>query len=359
VKASSLRPIAARWQIGSALLLFAVAGQAFGQPSISGTVTAPLPAGTVFSGLQAVVVATNLYNEVFTANPSDTDGTYSIGPLDNGIYKIVAVAAGFTAPAVTYLVVSDASPTPTANFALVVSTPFPIVKSPIPIPLTDGIDSASFQDAPEIDLNSGENVAVGGGTGTTWGGPNTVSGRFKIKYSSLGIHIAANVTYLTPLVNNMTGGSIWNGNAIELDIQTDKYDPTRAAYDPDHNWQFGLGLGANTDWWLWGAIQAHPSINGNDEPVTSHVMIQEKTPDTGQTFRVDIPWAILRDSTGNAISPPADNALGALDLALDAADPTADPASAARAFQLTWSGLANSWHQPFNLVQVQFVNLQP
>jgi hypothetical protein len=356
VKTSSLRPIAARWQIGSALLLFAVAGQAFGQ--ISGTVTAPLPAGTVFSNLGAVVVATNNdTNEVFTANPDDTDGTYSIDPVSNGTYKVVAIAAGFAAPAVKNLVISDASPTATEDFALVVPTPFPIKKSPDPIPLTDGIDSASFQDATEIDLNSGEDVAVG--DRTMWGGPNTVSGRFKIKYSSLGIHIAADVTYLTPLVNNMTGGNIWNGNAIELDIQTDPYDPTRTGYDPDHNWQFGLSLGANTDWWLWGAIQKHPSINGNDEPVTSHVMIQEKTPDTGQTFRVDIPWAILVDSTGNAISAPADNALGALDLALDAADPTADPASAARAFQLTWSGLSNSWHQPFNLVQVQFVNLQP
>jgi hypothetical protein len=352
VKASSLRPIAAPWQIGSALLLFAVAGQSFGQ--ISGTVTAPLPAGTMLSDVKAVVVATNNdTNEVFTANPDDTDGTYSIDPVSNGTYKVVAIAAGFKAPAVTKLVISDASPTATEDFALVVPTPFPIKKSPDPIPLTDGIDSASFQDAPEIDLNSGENVAVG--DRTMWGGPSTVSGRFKIKYSSLGIHIAADVTYLTPLVNNMTGGSIWNGNAIELDIQTDPYDPTRAGYDPDHNWQFGLSLGANTDWWLWGAIQKHPSINGNDEPVTSHVMIQEKTPDTGQTFRVDIPWAILLDSTGNAISPPADNALGALDLALDAANPTAPMDSASRGFQLTWSGLADSWHYPFDLVQVQFV----
>jgi hypothetical protein len=357
VKASSLRPIAARWQIGSALLLFAVGGQAFGQ-SISGTVTAPLPTGTVFSNLgPAVVVATNLNDEVFTANPSDTDGTYSIGPLDNGIYKVVAVAAGFTAPAVTNLVVSDASPTPTANFALVAPTPFPIVKSATPIPLSDGIDSASFQDAPEIDLNSGEDVAVG--NRTNWGllgGPTEVSGRFKVKYSSLGIHIAADVTYLTPLINNMTGGNIWNGNAFEVDIQNDKYDPTRMAYNPDHNWQFGLGLGANTDWWLWGAIQAHPSINGKDEAVTSHVMIQEKTPDTGETFRVDIPWAILLDSTGRAISPPADNDLGALDLALDAAGGSG---SRTDGFQLTWSGLANSWTNPTNLVPVQFVNLQP
>ena len=282
--ASSLRPIAARWQIGSALLLLAVAGQAFGQ--ISGTVTAPLPAGTVLSSVDTVVVATNLNYEVFTATPSDTDGTYSIGGVDNGIYKVVAVAAGFTAPAVTNLVVSDLSPTPTANFALVAPTPFPIVKSANPIPLTDGIDSASFADAPEIDLNSGEDVAVG--TRMNWGvlgGPTTASGRFKVMYSSLGIHVAADVTYSTPVVNILTTANIWNGNAFEIDFQNDPYDPTRTAYDHDHNWQFGLSLEANTDWWLWGAIQAYPSISGKDEPVTSHVMIQEKMPDTGETFR--------------------------------------------------------------------------
>jgi hypothetical protein len=356
VKASSLRPIAARWQIGSALLLFAVAGQAFGQ--ISGTVTAPLPAGTMFSNVKAVVVATNNDTyEVFAAKPDDTDGTYSIDPVTNGTYKVVAVAAGFTAPAVTNLVISDASPTATADFALVVPTPFPIKKSTDPIPLTEGIDSASFQDATEIDLNSGENISEGPagiGDRTMWS-PTTVSGRFKIKYSSLGIHIAADVTYLTPRVNNRTGGNIYNGNALEVDIQNDPYDPTRRAYNRDHNWQFGLSLGDNTDWWLWGGIQAHPKINGNDEPVTSHVMIQEKTPDTGETFRVDIPWAILLDSTGNGISPPADNDLGALDLALDAADPTAPRDSASLGFQLTWSGLDNSYTNPTNLVPVQFV----
>jgi hypothetical protein len=178
----------------------------------------------------------------------------------------------------------------------------------------------------------------------------------KVKYSDLGLHIAADVTYLTPDVNSMTGGNIWNGNALEVDIQNDPYDPTRTAYNPDHNWQFGLSLDANPDWWLWGAIQAHPSINGNDEPVTSHVLIQEKAAGTGETFRVDIPWAILRDSTGNAISPPADNDLGALDLALDAAG---GGGSRSDGFQLTWSGLSNSWHYPWNLVPVQYVNLNP
>jgi hypothetical protein len=355
VKASSHRALAARWQIGSALLLlFAVAGQAPGQ-YISGTVTAPLPSGTVFSNLgPAVVVATDLNYDVYTANPSDVDGTYQIGPVNNGIYKVVTVAAGFTAPAVNYVVVSDLSPTPTVNFAMVVPTPFPIVKSAIPIPLTEGIDSASFQVAPEIDLDSGENVAVG--TRSSWGGPSTVSGRLKIMYSSLGIHIAGDVTYLTPDVNNQTGGSIWNGNALELDFQNDPYNPTQTTYDPDHNWQIGLSLDAAPDWWTWGAIQAYPTIKGTAQPVTPYLMLQEKAAGIGETFRFDIPWAILLDSNMNPISQPADNALGAIDLAIDAAG-----ASGTRSdgFQLTLSGLANSWTNPTDLVPVQFVNLTP
>ena len=40
MKGSCLRPIAARWQVGSALLLFAVAGQAWGSATLSGTVKA-------------------------------------------------------------------------------------------------------------------------------------------------------------------------------------------------------------------------------------------------------------------------------------------------------------------------------
>jgi hypothetical protein len=341
-------------------LLFALASPAFGQ-YISGTVTAPLPAGTVFSNLQAVVVATNLNYEVFTTNPSDVDGTYSIGPVDNGIYKVVAIAGGFTAPPVWYVVVSDDSPNPTVNIAMVTPTPFPIVKSPTPIPLTQGIDSAAFQVAPEIDLNSGENVAVG--NRDSWGGPTTVSGRLKVMYSSLGLHVAADVTYLTPDVNvqltgPMVGGSIWNGNAFEMDFQNNAYNQTLTAYDPDHNWQIGLGLGTTPDWWTWGAIQSYPGTanGGNPVPVTSYLMLQEKAAGTGETFRFDIPWAILVDSNFNPISEPADNSLGALDLAIDAAGPSQTRSDG---WQLTWSGLANSYHEPFNLVPVQFVNLQP
>jgi hypothetical protein len=357
VKGLSVRPIARGWQVGSTLLLCLVAGQSWaaGTGAINGKVT--LPAGTAVSDVAAKVVATNEKYAVFTATVND-DGTYSITPVDNGTYRVAALAHGLAAAPITNLVISDSSPTATENFDLKAPTPYPVVKSPNPIPLTDGIDSASFQDAPEIDLTSGESVAVG--DPTTWGGPNIVSGRFKVKYSSLGLHIAADVTYKTPRVNDQTGGNIWNANALEVDFQNDPYDPTRTAYDNDHNWQFAVSLGQKPEWYLFGGVQAAPS-----DPVLTHLEIQDKTPNTGETFRVDIPWKILLDSSGNPISEPADKSMAAMDLALDAADPT-QPAGTSttdtpvtRAYQLTWSGFADTWTNPSELVPIQFVAQAP
>ena len=376
MKGSCLRPITVGWRVGSAVLLIAVAGQAWAAttPTISGKVTAAIPTGTAIDAdAAAYVVATSDKHKVFEV-PVGSDGTYSISPVDNGTYKIVAVAHGQGAAQASNVVISDASPTATQNFDLKAATPLPIVKAAgnNPIPLTDGIDSASFQDAPEIDLTGGENVAVPTPTvdpttvsGANWTGPNDVSGRFKVKYSSLGIHIAGDVTYKTPRVNDQTGSSIWNANGLEVDIQSDPYDFTRTAYDNDHNWQFAVSLGATPDWWLFGGVAAHPAIAGKDEALTSHFAIQDKTPNTGETFRVDIPWAILVDSTGKAISEPADNALGALDLALDAADPSqpAGTSTAAspvvRTVQLTLSGYAQTYTNPSQLVPVQFVSQAP
>src|SRR5262245_51628298 len=58
VKGSSLRPIARSWQIGSALFLFALAGQAWASPGIFGKVTGTLPSGTSLTDLGAKAYAT-------------------------------------------------------------------------------------------------------------------------------------------------------------------------------------------------------------------------------------------------------------------------------------------------------------
>jgi len=338
-------------QIGSVFLLLSLAGQAWAATAITGKVTAPT--GTTLTDVGAAVVATSDTFKVYKATVND-DGTYSIDAPENGTYTLMVIGRGLSADPVKNVVISDTAQTATQDFTLKERAPVCIVKSANPIPLTDGIDSASFQDAPEIDLNSGANVAVG--DITTWGGPTTASGRFKMKYSSLGIHLAGDVTFKTPRVNNQTDGNIWNGNALEIDFQNNKYDPTRTAYDNDHNWQLAVSLGDKPDWWLFGGPQARPA-----ESLDSHFAIQDKTTKDGETFRLDIPWSILVDSSGKAIAAPADNDLGAIDIALDAADPTADRATADRStgYQLTWSNFSDTYTNPSSLVPIQFCPQPP
>jgi hypothetical protein len=85
-------------------------------------------------------------------------------------------------------------------------------------------------------------------------------------------------------------------------------------------------------------------------------MIQDKPTKDGERFRLDIPWAILLQGgpNGQPVAAPKDMDLGAMDLALDAADPTADRTKATRKFQLTWSGFADSSKNPSSLKPVQF-----
>jgi len=331
-------------------LLLCLAGQAWAATSITGTVTAP--SGTKLSDAGVAVVATSDKFQVYKATVND-DGTYTIDAPANGTYTVEVVGRGLSADAIKNVVISDTSPTAKEDITLKARAAACIVKSPNPIPLTDGIDSASFQDAPEIDLNSGANLVVG--DLTTWGGPTTASGRFKLKYSSLGIHVAGDVTFKTPRVNNQTDGNIYNGNALEIDYQSD-YDPARTTFDKDKDFQLVVSLGDKPDWWMFGNLQARPT-----ESLDKYFMIQDKTSKDGETFRLDIPWSILVDSTGKAVAAPADNDLGALDIALDAADPTADRATADRStgYQLTWSGFADTYTNPSSMVQIQFCPQAP
>jgi hypothetical protein len=357
VKGSCLRPIAAGWQIGSALLLFAMAGQAFGSATISGTVK-PAANGDVSN---AFVVATSDTFKVYRATVDPTAGTYS-QDVDPGTYTIVVLATDQTAPPITNKVLKDGDMV-TQDFTLATATPFPIVKSPNPIPLTDGIDSASFQDAPDILINGGQNVVVGDPNGTPPWTPNVVSGRFRMKYSTQALHIAADVNYMTPRANTFEQSDptmLWNGNALEFDFQNDPYDATRTAYDNDHDWQLVVSLGDTPNWFLHGGLQAAPMVNGKAEPLAPHFAIQDKPAATpGETFRLDVPWSIFLDSNGKPISPPADNSMAAMDLALDASDPTASKDTAVRLFQATWSGFEPGHANPSVLRPIQFVPQAP
>jgi hypothetical protein len=90
-------------------------------------------------------------------------------------------------------------------------------------------------------------------------------------------------------------------------------------------------------------------------------MIQDKPTKDGETFRLDIPWAILLQgyALGQPIAAPKDNDLGALDIALDAADPTAARTAPTRQFQLTWSGYGDTGANPSSFRPVQFCPQAP
>jgi hypothetical protein len=349
-------PAVPRWTVWSALFVFALAGQALADATISGTLT--IRSGATLGGT-AHVAATSAKYEVYRTDAAD-DGTYSLTGVAPGTYTIAVIAGGLEAPDVTNVVVADGK-TVTQDFALDTAKPFGIVKSTTRIPLTDDINSASFADAPLIHLDSGKNVGVG--DPLAWGaqgGPNLVSGLFRLKYSAYGFHIAGDVTFKTPLLNNFTGQNTWQGNCLEFSFLNAPYDPTTTDVDPTDRWKLDVGLGAQTEWSEGINYMDYPkvAIGGN---ILRNPKDITKGPG-GELVRIDIPWAVFAQGTaaggGDVNGPPtpipADNALGAFDIMLDAADPNTVPSTdAGRAWQLTWSGQPN-W-TPYMLKPVQFV----
>lgn len=354
VKGSWKLPRVAAWSLGSVFMVVALAGQAMAGATIKGKVT--FPDDKFVEGTMAI--ASSAKFETYRTEVAD-DGTYEIDDAAAGTYTVSIIAGGLTVPDATNVVVNDGD-TAAKDFTMTVAKPFCVVKAPNPIPLDSDIDSADFADAPEILVNGGKNVGVG--DPLTWGslgGPNVVSGRFKLKYSSVGLHLAADVTFMPPLVNNQKDDNLWNGNALEFDFQDDPYDVDRTDKSADHDWQVVVGLGPTADWWLHGSVNARPDV-----PVSSYikrVAKEEKNGVGGEKFRLDLPWSIFKqgDNTGKPISMPADNALGAIDVVLDSVDPTADRSEAVRAFQVQWSGFGNSHWNASSLVPVQFCTQPP
>jgi hypothetical protein len=123
-------------------LLFAVAGQAMATGNISGTLKAAT--GTKATVDMARVTAMSADNKIFPAAPmpTDTSGAYSLD-VDPGTYTVVAVGHGLATQIAQNVVVKDGDKIK-QDFTMTDAKPFPVVKSPNPIPLTDDINSASF-----------------------------------------------------------------------------------------------------------------------------------------------------------------------------------------------------------------------
>jgi hypothetical protein len=352
VKGSTLRRISPGWLIGMTLLMGALAGPALASGTISGKITAP--AGYALTLDTARVNATDSMFHAFRVNP-DTDGSYTIDSLDPGKYTLVVVAQGLDTMVVNDLNVQDGQ-TITQNITLQNAKPFSIVYSPKPIPLTDDYNSASFQDAPEMDVNQAWQVRSG--DPTQWPGPSEVSAKFKLKYSDQGLHLAADINFKTPGVNNadrtlMPGSQLWDGNSIEFFFQNDPLDLNRTQYDLDHNWQLDTALADPVKWVMY--------QRGQDtwppQTVDSNLIRKVKADNSGELDRLDMPWAIFLQTGNNKgpISAPKLGSLGALDITINAADSTADRADARLKFGLDWGGYDSIWQNPSQLRPIQFV----
>jgi hypothetical protein len=76
-----------------------------------------------------------------------------------------------------------------------------------------------------------------------------------------------------------------------------------------------------------------------------------------------MPWKIFvkNDAPGQAISPPKDDALGAINILVDAADPavTEPEDFAARKFQIQWSGFGTAHWNGTQMIPVRFCTKRP
>jgi hypothetical protein len=325
--------------------------------TISGTVKVP----SGYSLVQATVTANDANNHIFRKEVAD-DGTYTLDSVAPGAYTLTVQAKGLETPPIQNLVLTDGQ-TLKQDFTLTAAKPFCFLKSPNPIPLTDDINSASFADAPDIHVDSAANLiepVLDLPVLNMWGGPATAGGRFRMKYSSAGISLAADLTYKMSGVNLAAPDQQWKGNAIELDFQNDPYDPNREAFDPDHNWQVIVGLGQTPQWYVYqNDAGKAPAINGTAEPISSHLLVKDRPNKDGQLVRIDIPWAIFLKGDLTPITPPQDNALGAAELAVDQSSPEATKDAPKSLYQLTWSGLDSSSGQPNALKPIQFCPQAP
>ena len=85
----------ARWPVGSALLLFALAGPALATGTITGTLKAP----TGWSLVGTWVTASDANYHLFRTMDVAADGAYKIDSVDPGTYTLSVAARGLeTAP---------------------------------------------------------------------------------------------------------------------------------------------------------------------------------------------------------------------------------------------------------------------
>jgi hypothetical protein len=334
-------------------VLGAFSGPVLAAGSISGTLKVP-PGRSVEGALL------NATDSNFHAFRSDVmpDGTYAIRNLEPGSYTVVAVGKGMEPGITRDVTVADGQELK-ADFTLAEAQPYCIGKSPQPIPLTEDYDSTSFVDAVEIHVDQAWQIVLGLGEGDlmSWN-PTEVSGKFKLKYSRYGVHLAGDLTFKVPGAHNwpMAGDEIWDGNSIDFTLQNDPYDPGRREYNLDHDWHIIVGLGDAPVWKLFQAGYPPDSQNPPQEKAADHVLRKVKPTHDGEWVRVDFPWSLFQQNLtmGGPAPVPQDNDRGAIDLTINGSDPDRPRDKAALKNRLSWSGFFTNFLDPSVLRPAQF-----
>jgi hypothetical protein len=335
------------------MLSLVASGQALAQTQITGTVTAP--AGASLEGAQATAFDPTT-NKTFRSTV-DAAGKYAI-MVEPGTYTVTVVGRGFAQQAFPNLKVEqDKSVTQDVTFAA--ATPVCILKAAAPIPLTDDINSAAFADAQEFTLNSGANIVEGFEGIANYRGPETIGGRYRMKYSDQGLHIAADVTFAKPNTNFGSDTELWKGNSLEVFFQNDPYNATRNAVDPAHNFRAVVGLGEQVRLRMGYNLDQAPQVNGTAINVADYVLVKNREDGKGNLVRMNIPWSffVTGGDTPAPITPPKDNDVVAVDLRINNTTPEATAEAPGRQFQAALSGMAGT--DPRGLLQVKLCPTAP
>lgn len=262
---------------------------------------------------------------------SKEDGRYDLTVRPGGPWTVAALAPGYVTGFGTVANVIADKHNDGPEFKLQTAPPFRIVKTAVPIPLASGIDAPAFADAPEIRIDQPYHVVLGLDRPDAWKGPQIVSGRFKVKWDENALYYAGEAVWASPGLNSHIDAQLWNGNAIEFYIQTAPFDRNRKQYHPDQNWHLIVGAGPTPAWWLSGTINARPKVD-----LTQHLSAMPRPGGNGLLIRLNVPWAMLLRSTGAGTMPPTPGSLGAIGIAINAADPASPANDTRRLFQLSW-----------------------
>jgi hypothetical protein len=101
-------------------------------------------------------------------------------------------------------------------------------------------------------------------------------------------------------------------------------------------------------------LEQQPMVNGQAANLADYVSVKNRADNLGSLVRVNIPWSFFTTGGTNpqAITPPKDNDVAAMDIRINNTTPEATAAAPGRQFQLSWSGFGTA--DPRGLVPVKF-----